>query len=332
MKPLSLCADRKEEELERNRSFPFTERSGVMGNKIHNASETMHRPKNARPLVRIIGLALLAVLLGCGKTEPPLSDAEIRVVVEKGLPSTIEDKLWDRAPYHPAKLLLQDMVEPRLMQASTSVVRVQAITDGQRIAFRLSWNDPTLDDLPQSGRFADAVAVQLPVTSSPDVPNPTMGEDGKPVEITYWSASFQAMVNGRKDDITAIHPQAKIDHYPFEAAPLKAGSPAQQAMAMRYAPARSLGNDMAGPRSVPVQDLIAEGPGTLRPADKTVSTGVGKRSQDGWTVVLIRPLPKGTASGSRSQAAFAVWQGSQQEVGARKMRTAWVPVALGSVK
>jgi DMSO reductase family type II enzyme heme b subunit len=300
--------------------------------KSSKATGGVNTPSNARSLLFIIALALCAVFLGCAKTEPPVSSAEIRAVVETTLPSTIEDKRWERVPYHPAKLLLQDVVEPRLMQPSTPVVRVQAVTDGQRIAFRLSWTDPTLDDLPEAGRFGDAVAVQLPAAQSSDVPNPTMGEDGKPVEITYWSASFQAMVNGRKDDITAAHPQAKIDHYPFEAAPLKPGSPAQQGMALRYAPARSLGNAMAGPRSVPVQDLIAEGPGTIRPADKTVSTGVGKRSQDGWTVVLIRPVPNGTSTGGRSQAAFAVWEGSRQEVGARKMRTAWIPVALGSTK
>jgi hypothetical protein len=300
--------------------------------KSSNATGGADARSKARSLFFVLALALCAVFLGCGKTEPPLSDAEIRVVSEKSIPSTIEDKIWERAPYHPAKLLLQDIVEPRLMQASTPVVRVQAVTDGQKIAFRLSWKDPTLDDLPQSGRFGDAVAVQLPTATVPDVPNPQMGEAGRPVEITYWSANFQAAVNGRKDDITALHPQAKIDHYPFEAPPLKAGSPAQQAMAMRYAPARSLGNAMAGPRSVPVQDLIAEGPGTLRPAEETVSTGVGKRFQDGWTVILIRPLPKGAPAGGRSQAAFAVWEGSRQEVGARKMRTGWIPLALGSTK
>jgi hypothetical protein len=283
-----------------------------------------------RANILFLAVALSAGFFGCAKTEPPLSDAEIRVLSEQSIPTTVEDKIWERAPYHPAKLLLQDIVEPRLMQASTPVVRVQAVADGQKIAFRLSWNDPTVDDLPQSGRFGDAVAVQLPAATVADVPNPQMGEAGKAVEITYWSASFQATVNGRKDDITALHPQAKIDHYPFEAAPLKPGSPAQQAMAMRYAPARSLGNDMAGPRRVPVQDLIAEGPGTLRPAEKTVSTGVGKRFEGGWSVVLIRPLPKG--AGGRSQAAFAVWEGSRQEVGARKMRTGWIPLALASAK
>jgi DMSO reductase family type II enzyme heme b subunit len=290
---------------------------------------TLRRPRTFALLITIV---IATTLAACQKAEPPLSDAEVKAVTGKTIPSAIEDKIWEQVPFHPAKLLMQDVVEPRLMQASTSTVRVQAVTDGQKIAFRLSWNDPTQDDLPGPGRFEDAAAVQLPAKTVPDVPNPQMGEDGKPVEITYWSANFQAMVNGRKDDITAIYPQAKIDHYPFEAASLKAGSPAQQEMAKRYAPARSLGNPMSGPRNVPVQDLIAEGPGTLRPADKTISTGVGKHSKDGWTVLLIRPLPKGAQIGTRTQVAFAVWEGSHQEVGSRKMRSGWIPLALGGAK
>jgi hypothetical protein len=44
-------------------------------------------------------------------------------------------------------------------------------------------------------------------------------------------------------------------------------------MAARYAPARAVGNEMAGPRERPVEDLIAEGPGTLSPAASQNSTG-----------------------------------------------------------
>lgn len=285
--------------------------------------------KARNPLFIAIGI-FLALLIGCGKKAPPLSDAEVKALFAKALPSTLDDPIWESAPLHPAKLLLQDMVEPRLMQTSTALVNVQAATDGQRMAFRLSWNDATADDLPGAARFGDAAAVQLPAVTAPDLPSPQMGEEGKPVEITYWSAVFQAVVDGRKDDIQAIYPQAKVDHYPFEAASLKAGSPEQEAMAKRYAPARSLGNPMAGPRKSPVQDLYAEGPGTLRLADKSISTGVGKRSKEGWSVLLLRPLPQGIQAGGRTQVAFAVWEGSHQEVGARKMRSAWIPLALGA--
>jgi len=285
--------------------------------------------KARNSLLMTVGV-FLALLAGCAKKAPPVNDSEVKAGFEKTLPTTTDDPVWERAPLHPAKLLLQDMVEPRLMQGSTASVNVQAVSDGQRISFRLSWNDPTADDLPGPGRFGDAVAVQLPALTSPDVPAPQMGEEGKAVEITYWSAVFQAMVNGRKDEIQAIYPRATVDHYPAEAASLKSGSAAQQNMEKRYSPARSLGNPMAGPRKLPVQDLIAEGPGTLRLADKSTSSGTGKRAKDGWTVLLSRPLPKGLQAGSRTQVAFAVWEGSHQEVGARKMRTAWIPLALGA--
>ena len=283
---------------------------------------------NARKLNFLAAVFSSAALVGCARTGPPVSDAEVQAVFEKTLPATVEDRIWERVPLHPAKLLLQDMVEPRLIQASTSFVRVQSVTDGRKIVFRLAWNDPTVDDVPGPGQFADACAVQLPAATSADIPAPQMGEQGRPVEITYWSANFQAVVNGRKDNIQAIYPRASVDHYPFEAASLKPGSAAQQEMARRYAPARSLGNQMAGPRTVPVQDLLAEGPGTIRPAEKTVSSGSGKHSRDGWSVLLVRPLPGGVQLGGRTQVAFAVWEGSHQEVGSKKMRSAWISLAL----
>jgi hypothetical protein len=278
----------------------------------------------------IFGLAIS--LFGCKKAPPPVSEAEVKARFEKTLPSSAEDKLWEQVPVHTAKLMLQDLVEPRLMEASTSSVRVQAMTDGQNIAFRLAWKDASLDDVPGTNRFSDAVAVQLPAATTADVPAPQMGEEGRAVEITYWSAIFQASVNGRKDEIAAIYPQASVDHYPFEAASLKPGSALQKEMEKRYAPARSLGNTMAGPRTVAVQDLLAEGPGTLRPAEKTVSSGSGKYAQGEWLVILTRPLPQGALPGGRTQVAFAVWQGSNQEVGAKKMRTGWIPLALDSGK
>jgi hypothetical protein len=43
-------------------------------------------------------------------------------------------------------------------------------------------------------------------------------------------------------------------------------------------------------------------------------------------VVITRQLPESLAPGERTHIAFAVWQGSQHEAGARKMRTGWVPL------
>jgi DMSO reductase family type II enzyme heme b subunit len=273
-------------------------------------------------------LPALVVVAACGGEAVRETATEVVAVRRASLASDPAAPAWRAAPELRAPLLLQDMVEPRLLRASTPEVRVRAMTDGTRIAFRLEWPDATRDDLPGTGRFSDACAVQLPRTTRADVPAPQMGEAGRPVEITHWRASWQAVVDGRPDSIAAIHPGAAVDHYPFEAPSLAEGSPEQAAMARRYAPARALGNRMAGPREKAVEDLVGEGPSTLRPAATTVSEGRGARDGGGWAVVLSRPLPEGLAPGGRTPVAFAVWDGRRGEVGARKMRTGWVPLLV----
>jgi hypothetical protein len=233
---------------------------------------------------------------------------------------------------HAAPLLLQDVVEPRQLAATTPSIEAQALSDGRHVAFRLAWAAPARSDVVKPSAFSDAVAVQLPAAAGSDVPNPMMGEEGKPVEIVYWRAAWQAMVDGRPDELAALYPNARVDTYPFESPSLVAGAPEQLAMAKRYAPARALGNPMAGPRRSPVQDLVATGPGTLRPAATSASSGAGKATATGWAVVIVRPLPAGLRPGGRSQVAFAVWRGERGEAGARKMRTGWIPLAVEAAR
>lgn len=273
-------------------------------------------------------LALLASFSACRR--PPRAVNEVVAVTAAEVPLDPAAKAWDRVPEHTARLLLQDLVEPRLLAPSTPEVRVRALTNGASVAFRLEWADSSPNDLPGPGRFVDACAVQIPQVLGPEPPDPQMGNAGRPVEVTYWRADWQAWVNGRGDTIQDLYPNASVDHYPFQAPPLEAGSEAQKEMARRYAPAEAVGNRRAGPRQSAVEDLIAEGPGTLSPAPTTVSKGKGIRTQNGWRVVLVRPVPQGVAPGSRTQVAFAVWEGSHGEAGARKMRTGWIPLLIGA--
>jgi DMSO reductase family type II enzyme heme b subunit len=268
----------------------------------------------------------LGAVLGCSKREPPLAEvAAERVAV---LPSTAADPAWKKVPFYTAALLPQDMVEPRLLRASTPAVRVQALTDGSQVAFRLSWTDSTMNDLPGAARFTDACAVQLPAVAGPNVPAPQMGEAGGRVEMTFWSAGWQAQVNGRPDSIQALYPNATVDHYPFQSPALAPGSPEQQAMEKRYAPSKSA-NRIDHPPGQPVQDLYAEGAGTITPAPETRSVGNGAWAANAWSVVVKRSLPEALRGQPRSQVAFAVWDGAKQEAGARKMRSVWIPMSLG---
>lgn len=93
-----------------------------------------------------------------------------------------------------------------------------------------------------------------------------------------------------------------------------------------------MGNRRVGPREFPVEDLVAEGPGTLSPNPNGGSRGRGNRMKEGWAVVFTRKLPEGLVAKVRTQIAFAVWEGSAREAGARKMRSGWVPLGIREAK
>ncbi len=276
----------------------------------------------------LTSLTILALLFAtsCNKVQVPTPEVNVAQVKEITLDPNAA--VWDAVSLHASKMILQDLVEPRLLEPSTSEVMVKAITNGSEIAFRLEWLDESQSDMPGPRHFIDGCAVQLPSKADPNVPAPQMGEVGKTVEISYWRADWQAIVEGRADNINAIYPNASIDHYPAEAKPLENNPQAQAETAARYAPARALGSRRSGPREQPVEDLIAEGPSTLSPAPNAVSKGKGVKTPKGWAVVISRPMPAGFSTASPSQIAFAVWEGSHVEVGARKMRTGWVPLIL----
>lgn len=271
---------------------------------------------------------MLALLVSGACRRSIVATPDVQVLPGQSITLDADASVWNSAPVHVSKLILQDLVEPRLMQPSTQEVQVQAVTDGKEIAFRIEWLDESTNDLPGPARMMDGVAVQLPVKTDVNVPAPQMGEAGKTVEIAYWRADWQAIVDGRADEITSIYPNAAPDHYPYNARPLENNPDAQKQAALRYSPARALGNGREGPRSQPVEDLIAEGPGTLSPGTNQFSKGKGVRTSTGWAVVISRPLPAGFSKEVPSSVAFAVWQGANKETGARKMRSGWVNLLM----
>lgn len=281
-----------------------------------------------RYLIVLIGLIAIGFLSLTSCSRAVVTTPDVQAVAAERISLDPNDNVWNNAPLHASKLILQDLVEPRLMEASTQEVFVKAITNGGEIAFRLEWADDSQNDLPGPREFVDAAAVQLPIKIEASIPAPQMGEVGKTVQISYWRADWQAIVEGRADEITALHPNASVDHYPFQAKSLEKDPEAQARAALRYAPARALGNNRSGPRETPVEDLIAEGPGTLSPNPQSFSKGKGVRTKTGWAIVLTRPIPEGLSAAQPTQVAFAVWEGSHGETGARKMRTGWVNLLM----
>jgi len=269
----------------------------------------------------------VALAAGCRPAAPPPVN-EVVALRAGSLPMDPGDAAWQQAPEYLATLVPQDQVEPRLLTPSTPEVRVRALASGGEIALRLEWADAAVDDTPGPGAFLDGCAIQIPRAIEGSPPDPQMGQAGRPVDIAFWRADWQASVDGRPDSLAALYPNAAIDHYPFEAKPLEPGSAAQQQAATRYAPAQALGNRRVGPRPQPVEDMVAEGPGTIAAGGGVRSRGKGVRTATGWAVVIVRPMPAGLAPNVRTSIAFAVWDGAAREVGARKMRTIWVPLSV----
>lgn len=235
------------------------------------------------------------------------------------------DARWREAPEHVARLLLQDVTEPRLLEGSTDSVRIRALTDGSWLAVRLEWSDARQDDLVGPGRFSDAAAIQFPIASGRDLPDPAMGQEGRRVRIAYWRAAWQ--VEG--DPLERLRPNATTDHYPYEAA----AEGERERMETQYAPAKAVGNPMARrPEGAPVQPLIAEGYGTLSPDPDGSADGGGAWENDRWAVVVAVPLSTATSealrAGARTQIAVAIWNGGEGNVGSRKMRTAWISLSI----
>jgi hypothetical protein len=242
-------------------------------------------------------------------------------------------KLWNDAPEHPAKLMIQDVTEPKMLDPGISLVKVRALHNNDWVVFRLEWDDATHNLIPQPGTSSDAIAIQFPLQAGADVPDAAMGQQGKAVRIWYWKALWQdddeRAKAGKGDRIATLYPNAKADHYPFEASAV-----ARDEMEKRYAPAKAAGNPiLARPNANPVQVLMAEGFGNTTPNSNQPSAGRGIWNQGRWMTTIARPLRGGTdlgdlEAGKRTYIAFAVWDGAKQHTGSRKMRSGWIPFVL----
>jgi Ethylbenzene dehydrogenase len=282
---------------------------------------------------RLLFLATVAFALsGCTRA-PVVNTAEVRAVrTASGLPSLDpQSTLWERAPEHPARLMVQDVTEPRLTRPGVDLVKVRAMHDGTTIVFRLEWADATQDLIADVGRGSDAAAIQFPLQPGADVPDAAMGQQGKGVQICYWKAMWQDDADrapSGKDRVAGLHPNAAPDHYPPEA-----GGAAREEMERRYAPARAAGNPILTARNGAVQEIRAEGFGSSTATTAQKATGRGAWSAGRWLTTFARPLEEGDGAanfqpGQRTYAAFAVWDGAERHAGARKMRSGWIPLVL----
>ncbi|WP_123533302.1 ethylbenzene dehydrogenase-related protein [Halosimplex salinum] len=215
-------------------------------------------------------------------------------------PSAVE---WQDAETRTVSLSKQQMAPP-FGGGSVDELDVQTVANESHVAVRLSWEDPTRDaDIAEPTNFSDGAAVMLRTGNQPPI---TMGAAGDPVNIWYWRASWR---HGPEQSEGAGDMYA----YPHDDSVTR---PGQQA-----------GNPLSGPEyENGAQNYYAKGFGSLSHASAQPVRASGERTDDGWEVTFVRER---TGAGEYDAAvtdeqvyvAFAVWNGSADEVNGQKSIT-----------
>ncbi len=204
---------------------------------------------------------------------------------------------------------------------AVEIVNVASVNNGEQLAIRIKWNDPTHDAFSElhSDIFRDGVAVQFALgavtlhTHGHNEPFFGMGNRNKPVNIWHWKAGLDEALEA-EDDLEYAGGGVDMD-------------------ALIY------GGIMSNPVSKlnptgenPVEELNAEGFGTItpQPPENQNVEGQGEWKDGTWSVVFIRDMPK-TGKWDVDFAeridpalvAFAVWDGVKEDRNGRKVISVW---------
>lgn len=198
---------------------------------------------------------------------------------------------------------------------SIAMVTARALHYNGTLYMKVEWDDTTMDD--STGRvedFADAVALEFPAQSAATVPAVCMGQADAGVNIWQWRADYQAGV----PDILVSHPNALVDDYPSDEDV--------------FFTARAAGNPMSQPGAV--QDLVSRAFRTIDAAPSQEVQGHGVHRDGKWSVVFARAfegVDQSRASfttSTRTDMAFAVWDGSKDERNGQKSVSTFVRLSI----
>ena len=266
-----------------------------------------------------------AGVLGLFGSEAPPEAALVAAYRRGELPQDDpQSSAWDDAAEAVVPLSPQRVSPPFLDAAGVAELRARALHNGSDVAFRLTWDDGSVDDLDGVRRYHDAVAVMLPTVAGDPAPI-TMGDRGKPVHILQWRATWQRDLTGQTG-VDQIYPRVEHDVMPDDVLPPQTAS--------LYWVGRKAGNPLSQVKRVtPVEQIVAEGFGTTTHLPELTARGRGVHDGGSWAVALGFPAERGGVGAplepaQRWSVAFAVWLGDQDNRGGRKHYANWIPFAL----
>ena len=246
---------------------------------------------------------------------------------------TTEDpraSFWDETLGVTVALQAQNEAMPTLDKVTVRGVEARALTNGRQIAWRVSWADNSADYHLDTDRFCDAVALQFALKKNASY---KMGDRDFPVQIIQWKAIWQKDIDEHFQDVQDLHPNYWTDLYWFAEGefPFRVPDAFQRTESLDYFVAYRAGNPVSDIyREQPVQEMVAEGFGTLTANERLDTTARGVWLDGRWTVVFVRPLETNDAAdyqfkpGTRDVIAIAVWDGAAENVSGRKHHSQWI--------
>jgi hypothetical protein len=242
---------------------------------------------------------------------------------------------WKDVPATEVALMPQQITMPTLDKLVVPSLVVQAARDHASLAWRLSWFDGAPNGNVDTNRFCDAVAIEFPLIPGSGV---MMGFGGGRVQIVHWKALWQRDADLGFQDVHDLHPNMWSDLYWFaegERPQSVRGGSFNDPRSHLWFIAKSAGNPMAVfSREAPVEECVAQGFGTLTTQPSSAHTANGAWVSGAWSVVLQRPIASDDPDDypipttGEGQIAFAVWQGSDGNVGGRKQWSNWTQFAV----
>lgn len=277
---------------------------------------------------KMIFIFLLSSLWS-GANAAEISVEKVAADLSKGV---LNDSLWKGVHEESLSLMGQPMVVPLPEATTTTVLRVQAVHNGQWIAFRLRWADTEKSEAGTIGKFSDGVAIQFPVKEGPPPPI-LMGYKDQPVHIFHWRAQYQKDHEQGKPEMRDLYPNMNPDMYPMEFKDAGSVTGLTEEKREVYAHGKAAGNPQSYQKASAVDEIFAEGFGSSSVIENNMSIGHGEWNKNEWSVVIARPLKRENGSilipNKENSVAFAVWQGGKNEVGSRKSLTmAWTPLKI----
>jgi DMSO reductase family type II enzyme heme b subunit len=275
-----------------------------------------------------LAVSLALLLLPAALSAQPAEPAAVSMAAVAGAGPIAAAELFAHAPPSEIVLLPQVVTTPKAPNPSISKITVRAVRNRDHAGFLLEWSDATQNARTAIDGFGDMVAIAFPVRKPDEpMPAPFMGNPKGRVQILQWRADWQTDLARGPLTVAELYPNAyAADFYHEDHLP--------PAAAAKYRGAAGAGNPMSERHTSSVQDLMAEGFGSLTPRSQQTARGSARHDAAGWHVVITRPLAgDGESSvplvaGASTHLALAVWDGAQREVGSRKAWAPWLPLEV----